>query len=614
MIKATFARLMLAAAVLTSSLTGYVGAQDKARSDQILPTTTYLYLSMPSVTRFKEAMSASSTGEMWRDPAFDAFKADVLQTYGMEVPGGPSEASMGTWIGVMMKALNRSNPDPKWDDPLAAIQETLGMSVDELLAIPTGEITMAVSSTPSNSFGGVVVIDFGQHESEVSSLLEKLLAVIKNQPNTEVVNSDYSGTEITTVTDSSTAAQRNPGISSFSWFLKEERLVVSNSKDLVELLIDNWDGTSEESLAANPVYSYVISKCESEPGKGISTAYADPIGMVTAVNQSNLLGEDGAGLAIGLGAMQSVGLNQFKAFGSVSEMGTGDLEAVSRSYLYVEQPPVSAMRMFMLDTVNTTPPSWVKDNVSLYGSMKWKIADAYDAIEGLVDTFRGPGEFAMMIDQIAQQPPMIHIKNDIVDQIDGSITIVTSPPDDESSQNEQLLLAIGVKDNQTFTDLLTRVMGDTGFPGETREFQGATLYEIGDPSGQTISFTVANNQLLLSVGSSLMEQVLRNDNDIRPLADTDEYRAAAERFREGALALTFTRPAGQYSRLYNMLRSGTAADSFQGMDDVFEGIDFTLLPPFEVVEKYLSTAGGSWVGDENGVLMESFSLKPSKTE
>ena len=82
-----------------------------------------------------------------------------------------------------------------------------------------------------------------------------------------------------------------------------------------------------------------------------------------------------------------------------------------------------------------------------------------------------------------------------------------------------------------------------------------------------------------------------------------------EHFPAGALVVTFTRPAEQYRRLYAMLRDGDAADSFPGMDELFSKIDFGKLPAFEVIEKYMAPAGGFWVGDENGVLMEQFSLK-----
>jgi len=73
--------------------------------------------------------------------------------------------------------------------------------------------------------------------------------------------------------------------------------------------------------------------------------------------------------------------------------------------------------------------------------------------------------------------------------------------------------------------------------------------------------------------------------------------------------VTYTNPASQYRSLYEMLRDGNPAESFPGLDDILSQIDFGRLPPFEVIEKYLAPSGGFWVGDENGVLMEQFSLK-----
>ena len=116
---------------------------------------------------------------------------------------------------------------------------------------------------------------------------------------------------------------------------------------------------------------------------------------------------------------------------------------------------------------------------------------------------------------------------------------------------------------------------------------------------------------MIGVGGTLVEQALRNDNDIRPLAETESYQKIAEHFQPGALAVTYTHPAAQYKSLYDLLKSGNAADNFPGMDEIFERIDFTRLPSFDVIEKYMAPAGGSWVGDDNGVLMEQFSLKPS---
>ena len=58
-----------------------------------------------------------------------------------------------------------------------------------------------------------------------------------------------------------------------------------------------------------------------------------------------------------------------------------------------------------------------------------------------------------------------------------------------------------------------------------------------------------------------------------------------------------------------MVRDGDAAENFPGMEDLFSKIYFSKLPSFDVIEKYMAPTGGFWVGDENGVLMETFSLK-----
>jgi hypothetical protein len=60
-----------------------------------------------------------------------------------------------------------------------------------------------------------------------------------------------------------------------------------------------------------------------------------------------------------------------------------------------------------------------------------------------------------------------------------------------------------------------------------------------------------------------------------------------------------------------MLKNGKAAENFPGMDELLQRVDFSRLPSFDVIEKYMAPAGGSWIGDENGVLMEQFTLEPA---
>ncbi len=127
-----------------------------------------------------------------------------------------------------------------------------------------------------------------------------------------------------------------------------------------------------------------------------------------------------------------------------------------------------------------------------------------------------------------------------------------------------------------------------------------------------IAFTVANSQLLIGVGGAQLEQAVRNADDVRPLSETEDFQAVSQYYAENAVAVSFSRPAEQYRSLYEKLQAGEGAEMFPGSDDFFSKIDFSKLPAFEVIEKYMAPSGGHWVSDENGTFMEGYSLHPEK--
>jgi len=178
-----------------------------------------------------------------------------------------------------------------------------------------------------------------------------------------------------------------------------------------------------------------------------------------------------------------------------------------------------------------------------------------------------------------------------------------------STGTDDVLIAFGIRDTQKFADLLAKITSQPGFPGEMRQLEGATIYELALGPGQpALSFTAANNMLMLSVGGNQLEMALRNTPDVRPLAETEEFAAVLAHVPENAVAISYARPAEQYKSVYEMLRNDEAAENFPGADQLLMLVDFSLLPPFEQIEKYMTPAGGYWISDENGIKMESFTL------
>lgn len=582
MLRAQITQVLSAAAIMLSAFPIYAqtATATKVISDQVLPSDTYMYVSFPNVTAMKEHLVGSSMGQLWNDPGLDEFKTQLYSAY-----------------------------NEKMQDNLQQVTDALGLSVGELMEIPNGEVSMAIAGAPGNAMGVVIFLDYGDKESEVQSLMTKAADALNNVPKLSSDDTSFDGTEITRYKIQYPGPAPTPLAKEFGWFLKDQRLVISNRTELLESTLTNWAGDSDSSFRSNEAYSYIMSKCQSSERSSLTTFYFDPIGLFTKLVQTGSLGQQasmGAGMALGF--LPTLGLTQMKAMGAVSEAGTGDFEAVSRSVFYMEQPAMGIMQVFQLDQIEATPPEWVKDNVTTYVATKWKIDEAYNAIESLVDMFSGAGALADRLQQMADRGPGIHVKHDIVDQLNGDLKLITAPGATGGYGGDQMLVALGVRDDGSAGDVLAKIAEVAGL--ETREFRGTTMYEVQSPGGdQSIALAISGGKLLFSVGGAMLEQVLRNDSDMRPLAESDEYKRVAQHYPSNALSVQFSRPAEQYRSMYEMLRSGTAAEQFPGMDEIFEEIDFTTLPPFETLSKYIHPTGGYTVKDDNGVFMEAFQLK-----
>jgi hypothetical protein len=582
MIRAQFRRAIAVTTLLvtTSSLFAQTATESKVLSDQILPQETYLYVSVPNLTAMRDFFMSSSMGQLYQDPALDDFKQEV-----------------------------KSAVDERVREGLIRFQENVGLSLEEVLSIPTGEVSLAFSAGPANTIGVVFFLDYGDSEPQLVQLLNKITEQLDRQERLERVEKSFDGTAITMFdVQYDNRPAPTPLAKEFGWFLRDQRMVFSNRLELLEGVLQNWDGSSDRSLKTNESFSYIMSKCQTADQAALTVAYFDPIGLFTKLVQTGSLGEASMGAGMALGFLPALGLNQLKGMGMVSQAGSGEFETVSRSIVYVDQPPMGLMQMFQLDHAQKTPPSWVKQNATAYMAGNWKLQEAYTALESVIDMFTGAGTTASQLDRIAEQEPRVHLKNDVVDRLTGDMQLVTAPGDNPELPGDQLLLALGVRNTEAVRNLLAKVAGNAGL--QSRDFRGNELFEIDGPTpGQSFSLTVADGRLLLSMGSSLMEQVLRNDSDVRPLAETEDYQKVSAFFPANSVVVQFSRPAETYRTFYDMLKSGEVANNFPGNQDWLERIDFTTLPSFDVISKYIKPTGGYTVNDENGLFMEAYQLK-----
>ena len=196
MFLARFKKSLLASAVMLGGLCGVAAAQTadtKVLSNQILPKDTYFYMSMPSVEGFKESFEKSSAGRLFADPALEEFKNELKSAFNSEL-----------------------------SDELSGVHDALGLTYDELLAIPTGEVTLAFSKAPPNKMGLILFMDFGTHESEIRGLLEKAEAVLNNSDDLDATVIEHDGSELKIYTVTSDIASHDASGQRI-WLVPERR-------------------------------------------------------------------------------------------------------------------------------------------------------------------------------------------------------------------------------------------------------------------------------------------------------------------------------------------------------------------------------------------------------
>ena len=327
-------------------------------------------------------------------------------------------------------------------------------------------------------------------------------------------------------------------------------------------------------------------------------------------------GADPTAQAMALGFLPSLGVDKFKAIGGSIDFATEDFDTVSRVLIYVEQPQSGVMNIFNFPSKAQVPPNWVTASANGFAMINWDIAGAYAAIETLHDTFRGAGSLAQMMDELAEQDegPKIHIKKDLVDQLPGGLVVTsTSPANTEEGELpvEQYLIGLELKDEKEFGATVEKLVEFAKGLISSREFEGTKIYEITSTEEEgpfKPAIAIGKQHLLLASNVEALEAILRSGDDQESLAKSESYQRIAKYFPEQTSTLSFQRSDTQMKAVYEAVKNG-ALDSVMENNDEIQ-VDFSKLPDFETLKKYLTPSGSYMRADERGWFLEGFSLKP----
>lgn len=558
---------MMAAGMLAWAAPGRA-EDDQTTGEALLPKDVLVFFSIPSIPELKERLDGSLSGEMLKDSEFQPFIDGVKEKLG--------EGS-------------------------EKIKEELGVTLDDLLAIPQGEITFAVVELPPRKLAMVLLVDYGDSKETVDKLLTKMEEGLKES------GGDVEGEEVGEVNIRTFTFEQegdNP-FNKLAYFDHDSYVAFASDPEALKAVIDRWDGEAEDSFADHEVYSYILEKCGSGDRDPLLKWFVNPIGLTQSVISLMQAQLPQAGLVLGF--LPILGLDKLKGMGGANDIGVDDFDAVSKSFFYVEQPTAGILNVFQFPATDLAPPKWVPADATMYSAMNWNVNGAYSAIQTLVDSFQGPGAFDKIIDQVADEEdgPRIHIKKDIIDQLTGQIHIMMTATEDIEDGTPKMVFALDVKNAAKTSAVLAKAAKSDSFPGKTRDFEGVTIYEVEGPNGQGgASIAVADKHLLIATDAALLENALRPSSDVEPLSGDAVYKQVAKKFPKKVSMLGFQNGNSQLQTIYQMVKSGKVPDMPEDVRDLVEK-----LPDFEALKKYLRASGGYTVPDKNGALSVSFTLK-----
>ncbi len=557
-------------------------AADGVTAERRLPQGTTVFFSVPNAVEAYQQFQKTSYGRLLQDKALQPVREEIEE-----------------W----------------WSEVSQDAQKELGLPPSELLKLLHGEIAMAVVQPPGKDLGVVMLMDFGDHRETLDKLIEKAEAAIEDEDGERSVETLHD-TEVTVFSfvdeDADEDAEEDAEPSTLVYCIKDQYLVASSSLDIVDEVLGRWDGELDGSFADDDTYSRLMEKCQAgESANPQARWYIAPIDLFRSIASIPEANSGPVPLSMVMGFLPVLGIDKLQAVGGTASMMTDEYDMITRTYLALDQPISGVLKIFEFPAIDQQPPRWVPASASAYSSINWDIKGAYKAVETLVDFFQPPGTLGNLVDQLAKQGPMIHIKDDIIDSLTGRIQVLGEVRENlevSESPVQPMAFALELSNEDGMKDVLTRVAAALADNVESREFQDVTIYEAempdfqgtgGDP--QKMGVAIARGQLFFSTDVQLLESYLRDDGGGEPLANSADYQRVASHFPNQTSIISFGKAADQMRPYYEMIRSGWIGDQI-------EDVDLSKLPEFEEISHYFGLNGSYAVPEDGGALFIGFSL------
>lgn len=515
------------------------------------------------------------------------------------------------------------------------IEQSIGMTIDQILEIPEGELLVAMVAPPAFGPSPLLMMDLPEDTDTVSDLLDHGAEVLR-QNGYSVEDQDYEGVDLEVYSGD------GDGPENIIRFEKDGMLVIAIDMRAAERIIDNWQGGDEDSLQDNQAYKAIAARCQAGNGEEADIFFfADPIGIAKAAARGNI------GAAAGLAFLPAIGLDGFQGFGGSILYPESEFESVAHWHVYLENPRDGILEMITLKDGDGEPEEWAPKDLITYSTFHFDLQKTYSILKDLVDSFREEGSLAKLIKENISDRIGIDFEQDFIAQLQGRVTMIQVYEEPPRLNSQSTAIALKMRDRDRFETALDTVTDQFSDFLVQRTISGESVFRIGSEEDDEESevevededrrarerrlriqsrpkptFVLLDDYLIFADRPSTIENFItaKNDEEQR-LTAAEDFQTVMENMSrqpggDSACVVAFSRPAEAMGTLYKLLASDDALEFIKARRD--ENPAFTILadaleehplPPFSRLEKFFPATGGLMTNEETGIHSFSFALR-----
>ena len=450
--------LLWCALLFAQSTSIYAQIEDQNQKDipseQLLPSSTKGWISIPDVTALKDSVDRSQFGKLLNDPALKPWVADMKQ-HAVDV-------------------LNKNNL-------------RLGLELADLDPINTGEIAVATVLYPGDdSYAIVVLINIKDAKDETDALIQKIEARLKEK-GAEKETKDFQATnynqwKFPAPNPRSWRKQRfayNAVVNDWLVITDHEPVCRELLRRIVTPSIDDAD-----NLASNATFSAISTKLEVSASKYKAQInwFVEPWGYIKiakkiAEEQQAILQPDSGHDRI----YQDEGFDAIKGVGGWLTVSTEKHELVHQTYIYAPATVEGINRYLkaaaILDFSNPDadelePLAWMPNEISSLTSMTWDLNKVVNNVGSLIESMMGSeGSYQNMLDAFEEDLKLEKPVKELVSSLGRRINLITDIETPIDERSERVLISIKVdKDDSLIQSTIEKFIGEADLVVE--EYKG----------------------------------------------------------------------------------------------------------------------------------------------